>query len=345
MAGSSSASAYASQLPEAGLPEAGLPETGPIPVILDTDLGVDIDDHFAVAMALGSPEFDIKLITVTSGDVEHRANLLAQLLVAAGRTDIPIAIGIGGQTWHGFDDAELMTVPERDGWKRYPGPVSTDAAGEIVRVVNGSSEPVTIITICQVTTLAAALDRDPGIVDNSRVVSMSTWLRKNAAMSSMVGPNAPEPPCKDANGNGDEPAFRRLLESGWDLTIAPTEICFDAIVSGARWDRFVESGNPVAQLLMRHYREWLDKNGGWGPDMHLFDFTASERSSWLWDTVAVAMAYGSPTVGSESLLLTMGEDEIVREDPHGRAALVATSWVDLDGFLEELSTRVLAARV
>ena len=45
-----------------------------IPVILDTDIGIDVDDHWAVAMVLGNPELDVKLITVSTGDVEYRAN-------------------------------------------------------------------------------------------------------------------------------------------------------------------------------------------------------------------------------------------------------------------------------
>ena len=37
----------------------------PVPVILDTDIGSDLDDTWALAMALKSPEIDLKLVTVT----------------------------------------------------------------------------------------------------------------------------------------------------------------------------------------------------------------------------------------------------------------------------------------
>jgi hypothetical protein len=53
--------------------------------------------------------------------------------------------------------------------KQYPGPVGLDGVAETVRVVKSSATPVTIISICQASTRAAALDYDPTIVENSRV--------------------------------------------------------------------------------------------------------------------------------------------------------------------------------
>jgi len=62
-------------------------------VIIDTDIGDDIDDAFAVALALKSPELQILGITTTFGDTETRAKLLDRLLGEAGRSDIPVAAG------------------------------------------------------------------------------------------------------------------------------------------------------------------------------------------------------------------------------------------------------------
>ena len=65
-----------------------------IPVILDTDIGDDIDDTWALVLALKSPELDVKLVVTDFGNTEHRAKIVARLLEIAGRTDIPIGIGI-----------------------------------------------------------------------------------------------------------------------------------------------------------------------------------------------------------------------------------------------------------
>src|SRR5690348_2648179 len=62
-------------------------------IIIDTDIGDDIDDAFAVALALRSPELQILGISTTFGDTETRAKLLNRLLGEVGRSEIPVAVG------------------------------------------------------------------------------------------------------------------------------------------------------------------------------------------------------------------------------------------------------------
>ena len=76
------------------LPGAAAPARPPIPIILDTDIGDDIDDTWALALALKSPELDVKLVVTDYGNTEHRAKIVARILEVAGRTDIPIGIGV-----------------------------------------------------------------------------------------------------------------------------------------------------------------------------------------------------------------------------------------------------------
>jgi hypothetical protein len=67
---------------------------GRIPVILDTDIGTDIDDTWALVMLLNSPELDLRLVVTETGDTTYRAKIVARMLEIAGRTDVPIGIGI-----------------------------------------------------------------------------------------------------------------------------------------------------------------------------------------------------------------------------------------------------------
>src|SRR5260370_35148451 len=70
-------------------PTPALPEK----VIIDTDIGDDIDDAFAIALALRSPELQILGITTTFGDTETRPKLLNRFLPAAGRPQKPVPQG------------------------------------------------------------------------------------------------------------------------------------------------------------------------------------------------------------------------------------------------------------
>src|SRR6266851_2242288 len=74
----------------------------PEKIIIDTDIGDDVDDAFAVALALRSPEVQILGITTTFGDTETRAKLVDRMLEEAGRTDIPVAAGAATQTKSNF---------------------------------------------------------------------------------------------------------------------------------------------------------------------------------------------------------------------------------------------------
>src|SRR5579872_4889279 len=68
-------------------------QTAPIPVIFDTDIGDDIDDALALALALQSPELDVRLVTTVADDVESRTRLAWKELGLFGRQDIPLATG------------------------------------------------------------------------------------------------------------------------------------------------------------------------------------------------------------------------------------------------------------
>ena len=76
-------------------------------VIIDTDVGDDVDDAFAVA--LRSPEFEILGITTTFGDTETRAKLLDRMLGEFGRQNIPVAAGI---PTHATNDALTLLYHE-----------------------------------------------------------------------------------------------------------------------------------------------------------------------------------------------------------------------------------------
>ena len=65
-----------------------------IKIILDTDVGDDIDDAFALALAMRSPEIEIVGITTAWGDTTLRARLVQRFLKENSAAEIPIAVGI-----------------------------------------------------------------------------------------------------------------------------------------------------------------------------------------------------------------------------------------------------------
>ncbi len=62
-------------------------------ILIDTDIGDNIDDALALALALRSPEIDVRGVTTVFGDTQLRARLAAHILQVLGREDIPVAAG------------------------------------------------------------------------------------------------------------------------------------------------------------------------------------------------------------------------------------------------------------
>ena len=69
-------------------------QAAPEKIIIDTDIGDDIDDAFAMALALKSPELQVLGMISDFGDTPMRSRMLDRLLADTGHKDIPVATGI-----------------------------------------------------------------------------------------------------------------------------------------------------------------------------------------------------------------------------------------------------------
>ena len=81
----------AAPVPAAGDSQAA--SDAPQPVIIDTDVGDDIDDAFALAVALQDPRLKVIGITTAWGDTRTRTLLVRRLLASLGRKDVAVAQG------------------------------------------------------------------------------------------------------------------------------------------------------------------------------------------------------------------------------------------------------------
>ena len=84
-------------------------------VILDTDIGTDVDDILALAFLLGSPEIRLEGVTTVYGDVELRTRIVHKVLTLRDRLDVPVHSGIGAPLlgrdpvyWPGHEGAGIL---------------------------------------------------------------------------------------------------------------------------------------------------------------------------------------------------------------------------------------------
>ena len=140
----------------------------PIRVILDTDIGSDVDDCLALAFLLGSPEVRIEAITCVYGDVALRGRMVRKLLTLAGRDDVPVLLGsavtlTGSREifWAGHEGVGLLGPDD-------PGadPDGEHATDAIVRLVMADPGAIHLLAVGPLTNVALALRREPRLAQN-----------------------------------------------------------------------------------------------------------------------------------------------------------------------------------
>lgn len=91
-------------------------------ILLDTDIGTDIDDAVCLAYLLANPECELMGITTVSGDIDKRSQLASALVYQAGK-DIPIFPGMSRPTYGMTTPLEVIQYKAIDKWKhsiRFP---------------------------------------------------------------------------------------------------------------------------------------------------------------------------------------------------------------------------------
>jgi len=148
--------------------------SGKIPILLDTDIGSDIDDAVALAYLLRQPRCELIGITTVTGDVDQRSALAAAVCDAAGRPDIPVHSGASKPLVHGPGQplvpqyAALASRPHRKG---FPANTAVEFLRSAIRARPGE---VTLLTIGPLTNIALLFAIDPEIPGLlKQVVSMA----------------------------------------------------------------------------------------------------------------------------------------------------------------------------
>jgi inosine-uridine nucleoside N-ribohydrolase len=298
-----------------------------IPVILDTDIGADIDDTWALALLLGCPEFDIKLIVSDKGDTTYRAKLIAKMLEVAKRTDIPVGVGI---------PLKALTPPRQEEWlgdyrlDDYPGAVHKDGVGAIIDTIMKSPEPITLICIGPVPNIAEALKREPRIAENARFVGMHGSIYKGYNDSlEKVG--------FEYNVTAHPKACQKAFTAPWDITITPLDTCGCIVLKGEGYKKVRDCQRPLIKALVENYRIWF-RHMKWEGN------APETKSSVLFDLVAIYLAISEDYLVMKDLGVRVTDKGKTVVDDSAKHMNVAVEWKDKDAFYAWLVERLVTNR-
>jgi purine nucleosidase len=290
-------------------------------LVLDTDIGTDVDDALALAYALRHPGIDLRAVTTVSADTAARARIAARLLGIAGRTDVVVAAGVGGfedRAWFGHEGEGLVAGPDAPIDER-------DAVTVLLDLAHGVTPPA-VATIGMQSNLAAAVHRDPSYPHRVPLLAvMGGVFAPVHYLGAVMGP------ARDHNLVTDAPASVASLNAGFTTRFVPLDVTVRVPFRAPHLAHLRASGDLGAALAAL-VDEWSvllhERSRGRVP---------ADVVAYMHDPLTVACAVSSEFVTVERMPVTVAlHDGVPRTfvDPlQGREADVVTG-VDADGFVE-----------
>ena len=190
----------------------------PTRVILDTDIGTDVDDCLALAFLLSSPEIQLDAVTCVYGDVLLRGRMVRKLLRLAGHDDVPISLGaqkpLLGRVpvyWGGHEGVGLLDIGDDT-----PLPLVEPAVDYLIRHVLTNPGQIHLVAIGPLTNVALACLREPRLAQNLAHLTIMGGAGR--------GPDRLELPYVEHNIKCDPEAAHVVLTSGAPITLVPLDV-------------------------------------------------------------------------------------------------------------------------
>ncbi|MBI4976414.1 MAG: nucleoside hydrolase [Spirochaetes bacterium] len=244
----------------------------PIPVILDTDIGDDIDDAYALSLILRSPELKLLGVTTVFGNSIARARQAQTVLSLAGRDDIPVAAGNG---------AVLSTY--QAAWpkpNRHEGKPFSQPAYHLVADIRPSQDKT-----CLPADKLPALDKRHGVdflietimAGDGDIIPIAIGAFTNIAMAIIKEPRLimKLPRIVVMGGTFDrlyaewnircDPAAAAIVaESGIPMVWTGLDVTTKCVFNDADLERLNTAASPIARNLSAATKAW----GGKYPTLH-----------------------------------------------------------------------------
>ena len=216
-------------------------------VIIDTDIGDDIDDAFALALALRSPELEILGVTTGFGDTETRAKIVDRFLGEVGRAEIPVATGVPTANKNPLNQRRYA---EGGHFAKASHPAAVDFLLDQIRRYPGQ---ITLIAIGPLMNVGGAIDKDAATFRNlKRVVLMGGCIKRGYGD---LGYTGPRPPDAEWNVVNDIASAQKLLASGVPVAMMPldsTQLKLDEVKRAFLFSQ----GTPITDALTLLYHQW-----------------------------------------------------------------------------------------
>jgi purine nucleosidase len=300
-------------------------KTTPCPVLLDTDVGTDVDDAIAIALILASSEIDLHAVTIVSGDTQLRGRIAKKLLTLGGRSQLPVAAGVREPIlrqrnflWLGHEGQRIVEPDEELHL------ADSHAVDLLIDTV--LRERPHVVAIGPLSNLAVAIMKEPAVI---------TAIPHLTVMGGLLHRD-PEMPLLDYNLGSDAEAAVVVLNAGIPTTVVPVDVTCKVFFTAADFARLRTRRSQLLQTLCEAIEVWA-------PLQRALSSFQPEAVAFLHDPLTVAVLIEPSLVTFERLRLRPaivdGNFQLVPE-PDAPEFEVATT-VDAPRFTEFLLERLL----
>lgn len=214
-------------------------------IALDTDIGDDIDDAFAIALAALSPELDLVAVTTVYGDVKKRAVLAARLLKSLGREDVPVACGAPQPLLNPKPDKPPVYYLPSEAGDKYANIVDEHAVDLLEELIE-EGEIDAIVSIGPLTNIALLYLKRPDLADRVRLFSMCGAYFMNAS---------------EYNVKCDPEAASVVFNAGFKKTLVGLDVTLKCSMSQEILDALRLSQRSYAGTLWLYTETWMKQSG------------------------------------------------------------------------------------
>ncbi len=215
-------------------------------IILDTDIGTDVDDALALAVLLGSPEVELVGITTVHGDTLLRARLARRLMrLADAGAGVPVIPGLshtlsGRDIWWPGHEGRLHEALEREEVQ-----TELDAVEWLVETVAAHPGEIDLLAVGPLTNIAAAIEADAAFASRLRTLTI------------MGGDFSAEGRASEHNLRCDWVAADRVLRAGADLVAVGLDATRTVRISPEEVARIGTAG-PLGAALVAEIGVWWE---------------------------------------------------------------------------------------
>src|SRR5713226_4921618 len=223
------------------------------PILIDTDIGDDIDDALALALALRSPEIALCAVTTVFGDTQRRARLAAHLLHTFGRQDIPVAAGLATPLQLRHRPSGVPQAAILDKCMGTASLSSIPAPELIVQTALAHHGQLTLLCLGPLTNVATALTIEPHLFLAIRNIIMT------GGTSGF--------PFPEWNVRSDALAARIVLAAGIPVTMLGWNVTTRCQLHKEDIEQLCHANTPQTQLLYQLLRAWQRHRPRWHPEL------------------------------------------------------------------------------